>query len=93
MGAPVVNPTGNTVRMLQVIETDLERRGDGTKDDPIRRVVQYWSTDGQLLAERDDTAPTHCNAIGHRIMHGADRCDHCGARLVEIARAAGIGGT
>lgn len=42
-------------RVIQVIETTLERRGDG-KDDPIRIVTQYWSFDGELLAEDDPGA-------------------------------------
>ncbi len=41
-------------RLLQVIETNLLRRGDGTEADPVRKVTQYWSTDGVLLAERDE---------------------------------------
>ena len=65
-----MTPTGDTVRVLQVIETDLVRRGDGSKDNPFRRVTQYWSVAGELLAERDDAEPTHCNAIGHRFMKG-----------------------
>lgn len=40
-------------RLIQVIETEIELRGKGTEADPLRRVTQYWSTDGQLLAERD----------------------------------------
>lgn len=39
-------------RVIEVIETVLELRGDG-KEDPMRRVRQYWSKDGQLLAEYD----------------------------------------
>ena len=42
-----------SARLIQVIETDNERRGKGTEDDPVRRIVQYWSTDGILLAEVD----------------------------------------
>jgi hypothetical protein len=40
-------------RVIQVIETDLLRRGDGTPSDPIRVITQYWSLDGKLLAEVD----------------------------------------
>ena len=39
---------------IQVIVTDLERRGKGVPDDPIRRVRQYWSMEGDLLAEWDE---------------------------------------
>lgn len=41
-------------RIIEVIETDLTRRGNGeTSDDPVRIVYEYWSKDGNKLAERD----------------------------------------
>lgn len=76
----------DVARRIEVLETNIERRGDGSRDHPHRRVAQYWSLDGQLLAERDDLAPTHCNAIGHRVMPGTAGCDHCGATLAEMVR-------
>ena len=39
-------------RLIEVIVTNLELRGNG-KDDPYRRITQYWSLDGKLLAEVD----------------------------------------
>lgn len=44
-------------KMIQVIETTIERRGDG-KDarSPVRVITQYWSLDGTLLAEVDPCA-------------------------------------
>jgi len=50
-------------KVIQVIETDLERRGSG-KDEtcPIRIIRQYWSLDGELLAEVDPVVqPTAAN--------------------------------
>lgn len=44
----------DTVKLLQVIETTLLRRGEGRNADPIRIVRQYWAPDGKLLAEVDD---------------------------------------
>jgi len=44
-------------RVLQVIETDIERRGSGVAPDPVRCVRQYWTFDGVLLAEVDPTSP------------------------------------
>lgn len=41
--------------VIQVIRTTLLRRGDG-KEDPIRIIEQFWSLDGQLLAENDPIA-------------------------------------
>lgn len=44
-------------KVIQVIETDLTRRGSGKDEtDPIRLVRQYWSLDGDLLAEVDQGA-------------------------------------
>lgn len=40
------------VKLLEVIYTNLEKRGDG-KTDPYRRVGQYWCVHGNLLAEND----------------------------------------
>ena len=42
-----------SARLRTVIETDIDRRGSGEVWDPIRRVTQYWSTEGELLAEVD----------------------------------------
>jgi hypothetical protein len=41
------------VRVIQVVETTLLRRGKGIEGDPIRCIRQYWSLDGNLLAEVD----------------------------------------
>lgn len=41
------------VQVIRVIRTTLERRGDGTDGDPIRRITQYWNFDGELLWEHD----------------------------------------
>jgi hypothetical protein len=42
-----------SAELIQVIRTDMEGRGKGVEGDPYRRIVQYWSTDGKLLAEVD----------------------------------------
>jgi hypothetical protein len=39
--------------VLQVIRTTLELRGSGTKESPMRRITQYWTLNGELLAEVD----------------------------------------
>lgn len=44
-------------RVIQVVETTLDSRGDGNPSgSPFRRVTQYWSLDGRLLAEVDQPA-------------------------------------
>ena len=42
----------DSARVIQVIETKAIR-GRGTKEDPVRGIVQYWNMDGKLLAEND----------------------------------------
>ena len=40
--------------VIPVIRTTLLRRGTGqSEDSPIRVITQYWSLDGDLLAEVD----------------------------------------
>jgi len=60
--------TGNNgAKIISVIETVLLRRGVGTAEDPMHAVTQYWSTEGELLAERGierrrDPAPAQWDA-------------------------------
>ncbi|WP_295542293.1 hypothetical protein [uncultured Pseudacidovorax sp.] len=52
--APVVHFSSPlSVRLLEVIEVQAEV-GAGTADNPFRRVTQYWSKEGVLLADTDD---------------------------------------
>lgn len=44
--------TPNIVEIVEVIHTQA-LRGQGTEENPIRHVDQYWSKDGELLAEND----------------------------------------
>jgi len=39
-------------RVIQVIET-FDRRGKGTDSDPMRRVKQFFTFDGELIFEID----------------------------------------
>lgn len=52
-GGPYEPMNMDGVRAIAVIETTITRRGKGVEGDPIRLITQYWSMDGQLLAERD----------------------------------------
>lgn len=42
----------DSVELIPVIRTE-SLRGEGTEKDPCRTVIQYWSLDGKLLAEKD----------------------------------------
>ncbi len=42
-----------SARVIRVIETTNATRGKGTPDSPIRTLRQYYSEDGELLAEVD----------------------------------------
>ncbi len=53
------------VRVIEVVVTTLMVRGAGTDADPKRRVTQYWSRDGELLAESDPCA-TDCQCRAAR---------------------------
>lgn len=47
-----------SARVIEVIETTLQLAGNGTRDNPYRRITQYWSKSGQLLAQEDPYNPT-----------------------------------
>lgn len=48
-----LRPNGtSSVRVIQVIETRA-LRGEGSEEDKCREVVQYWSLNGEFLAESD----------------------------------------
>lgn len=53
------------VAVMQVIRTTNARRGDGTIT-PIRAITQFWSMDGELLAEVDPLAGLVSSATEHR---------------------------
>jgi hypothetical protein len=41
------------VEVIQVVRTRLEHRGTGSVEEPHRLLEQFWSLDGELLAEND----------------------------------------
>lgn len=45
------------VEVIQVVRTRLRTRGEGVQGDPIRAIEQFWSLDGELLAENDTWVP------------------------------------
>lgn len=40
-------------KVIKVIETDLLGRGKGTPENPVRRIHQIYSLDGELIMEHD----------------------------------------
>jgi hypothetical protein len=44
--------------VIQVIRTTLTLRGKGVEGDVMRIVTQYWTLDGELLAEVDPERAT-----------------------------------
>lgn len=51
-----------SVEMMQVIKVTAEK-GTGIEGDPVREIIQYWDTEGNLLAETD-TDPTYlCDLV------------------------------
>lgn len=50
-----VTPRGvDSAKIIKVIETKAVK-GNGTEENPVRYVYQYWDFEGNLLAERDYT--------------------------------------
>ena len=49
------------VEVVIMIKTTLSTRGNGTEEDPIRRITEYWNTDGECIARFDpkDTIIVH----------------------------------
>jgi hypothetical protein len=41
------------LRIIQLIETSILRRGKGVEGDPVRIVEQYWDMEGNLCFEYD----------------------------------------
>jgi hypothetical protein len=48
-----------SAEVIQVIKT-VSIRGKGTKEDPVREIITYWSLDGEWLAERDMLEERKC---------------------------------
>lgn len=84
-------------RVIPVIETTLLRRGDGSEADPMRIVTQYWSVDGEFLAERDPVVKEmadHFNKLNEFASgeitdlkdNVATKARHIGEQAAEIDR-------
>ena len=53
MKTDIKKETPRVVELVEVIHIEAAR-GQGTEEDPVRIVHQYWSKEGYLLAEKDE---------------------------------------
>lgn len=51
-----------SVEMMQVIKVTA-KKGLGIEGDPVREIVQYWDTEGNLLAEIDTDPAYLCDLV------------------------------
>ena len=58
----VVSQPAFTARVVQVIESNLEKKGNGSDANPYRRITQYYSLSGVLLFEIDPWQEANTNA-------------------------------
>lgn len=42
------------VQIIEILVTQLTVRGDGTEDNPNRRITQFWTLDGEMICEFDN---------------------------------------
>ncbi len=77
-----------SAKVIEVIETALRKCGLGVAPSPVHIVTQYWSRDGELLAERDG----RLNQAVHEACQVAGEPADCPAmairRLIEVYRKA-----
>ena len=59
-------------KVIRVIVTDLDIWGEGTEESPMRRILQYWTLDGMLLAEIDPLSKKrlYYNPFADKIVAG-----------------------
>ena len=50
-------------KVEEIIIVEISR-GRGIKHDPCRLVTQFWSKEGELLAEKDPVQPKYCPSSG-----------------------------
>ena len=50
------NSSPRNLKLVEMICIEFAR-GEGTEKDAVRIVEQYWTRDGELIAERDPTRP------------------------------------
>lgn len=64
-----VRPRGtDCAKVIQVVET-ISIRGNGSDTDPVRAVKQFWSFEGELLAENDPFICEECGKLSQPFSH------------------------
>lgn len=58
----------DAAKVIQVVET-ISLKGDGTENDPVRAVKQYWAFDGSLLAENDPFTSEEYEKLSRPFSH------------------------
>lgn len=60
------------VETIEVVRTELTKVGDGTEGNPFRKLTEYWTLDGELLATvdpADDVEIALAETEGHGLTH------------------------
>lgn len=70
-------------KLIQVIQTTLERRGAGTVADPVRRLVQYWDPETARLLAEDDCHLGSALEQSRRVAELSQRLERVNALLLE----------
>ena len=80
------------VSVQEVIVCTEKRRGVGEYPSPVRPVVQVFTKDGDLIAEKDTFLYQQLNDLAHalRIPAGRDMASVIDAAAVELALAGKI---
>lgn len=87
LAPPLCKMTRNVdymAKLIQVIETETTRGKGNPGGEVCRKVIQYWSVDGDLLAERD-TYPQDgvhvCECPGSPYIMPNNICMSCRGRV------------
>ena len=71
--------------VIRAVRTDLEKRGNGVET-PVRIVTQYWSEDGDLLAE-NDPCPDYISELSQLEARKNDIINRKQSRIDELEHA------
>lgn len=55
-----MNEEQKQVHVMQVIRTQLLRKGSGVEENPVRIIEQYWDMNGNFIFEKDPIGCIDC---------------------------------